>query len=214
MTPFVHGTVRGFLHKPEGQPRYGLVLTHGAGGNCSAPLLAAVADAFHAAGVCVLRCDLPFRQMRPSGPPLPAASAQDREGLRAAVHAMRDLVSVPVALGGHSYGGRQATMLASEDPDLCRGLLLLSYPLHPPRKPAPLRTAHFPALRTPALFVHGTKDEFGAVEEMQSALHLIPAETELTIVHGSGHDLRRGKFDLEQLVRDFSDRIFRPWPRH
>ncbi len=52
------------LHRPEGPPRYGLVLTHGAGGNCDAPLLVAVATAFRAAGACVLRYDLPFRQNR------------------------------------------------------------------------------------------------------------------------------------------------------
>jgi hypothetical protein len=212
MTPFHEGSafnqsVRGFLHRPKGAPRYGLVLTHGAGGNCKAPLLAAIANAFCAAGVCVLRCDLPFRQKRPFGPPSPATSGQDREGLRAAVSVMQNLVSAPVTLGGHSYGGRQATILAAEDPDLCRALLLFSYPLHPPGKPSQLRTAHFPVLRTPALFVHGTKDEFGAVEEMQSALGLIPAQTELMIVEGAGHDLRRGKLDLESVVQGFSDKF-------
>ncbi len=51
-------------------------------------------------------------------------------------------------------------MLEAEDPELAQRLLLLSYPLHPPRKPEQLRTAHFPNLRTPALFVHGDADPF------------------------------------------------------
>jgi predicted alpha/beta-hydrolase family hydrolase len=159
MGAFGEGSVRGFLHRPEntsiGGP--GLVLTHGAGGNCNAPLLIAVADTFCAAGWWVLRCDLPFRQRRRFGPPSPATAAQDREGLRDAVAAMRKLTSGPVILGGHSYGGRQATMLAAEVPGLnnavAEALLLLSYPLHPPGKPAQTRTGHFPALRTPALFL-------------------------------------------------------------
>jgi predicted alpha/beta-hydrolase family hydrolase len=92
-------------------------------------------------------------------------------------------------LGGHSYGGRQATMLCADEPDLVGGLLLLSYPLHPPRKPEQLRTQHFSKLVTPALFVHGTRDPFGSIEEMQSALKLIPAKTELLKVDGAGHDL-------------------------
>src|SRR5262249_18509551 len=126
--------VRGFLHTPEKAKGAGLVLTHGAGSNCDTPLLIAVAEAFAAAGVAVLRCDLPFRQKRPTGPPR-GNSAEDRAGLRAAVAALRDRVKGPIFLGGHSYGGRQASMLAAEDAEIATGLLLLSYPLHPPKKP-------------------------------------------------------------------------------
>jgi predicted alpha/beta-hydrolase family hydrolase len=69
------------------------------------------------------------------------------------------------------------------------GLLLLSYPLHPPRKPEQLRVQHLPNLHTPSLFVHGTRDPFGSVEEMTKALQPIPAKTELMKVEGAGHDL-------------------------
>jgi len=94
-----------------------------------------------------------------------------------------------VFLGGHSYGGRQSSILVSEDPGLVDGLLLLSYPLHPPRRPAQLRTAHLPNLRKPAFFVHGTRDPFGTIPEMKSALKLIPAAHALFDVDGAGHDL-------------------------
>ncbi len=80
-------------------------------------------------------------------------------------------------------------MLCADQPGLVEGLLLLSYPLHPPRKPDQLRTQHLPKLRTPALFVHGTSDPFGSPEEMESALHLIPAKTRLLRIEGAGHDL-------------------------
>jgi predicted alpha/beta-hydrolase family hydrolase len=80
-------------------------------------------------------------------------------------------------------------MLCAAEPDLVSGLLLLSYPLHPPRKPEQLRIQHLPNLRTPSLFVHGTRDPFGNVEEMTNALQLIPAKTELMKVEGAGHDL-------------------------
>jgi predicted alpha/beta-hydrolase family hydrolase len=193
--PFHEGTVRGFLHSPAVPATQGLVLTHGAGGNCNAALLVKAATVFCEAGICVLRCDLPFRQRRPFGPPPPATAAQDREGLRDAVNAMRKIVPGPVTLGGQSYGGRQATMLAAEEPGLCENLLLFSYPLHPPGQPAKPRTAHFPALLTPALFVHGTRDPFGSTEEMTAALPLIPARTKLLNIEGAGHDLKGGKFD-------------------
>jgi predicted alpha/beta-hydrolase family hydrolase len=181
--------VRGFLHKPDTLTAHGLVLTHGAGSNCNAPLLIAVADAFAAAGIAVLRCDLPFRQARPHGPPFPAMAAQDRAGLARAVRLLRARLSGKVFLGGHSYGGRQSTMLSAEQPDLAAGLLLLSYPLHPPRRPADLRTAHFPKLATPALFVHGTRDPFGSVDEMRTALALVAGPHQLVAIEGAGHDL-------------------------
>jgi predicted alpha/beta-hydrolase family hydrolase len=192
--------VRGFLHRPDGAAIGGLVLTHGAGGNCNAPLLVAAAGAFCAAGLHVLRIDLPFRQRRPKGPPSPSGAAADRAGLRQAVMALRGLVPGRVTLGGQSYGGRQATMLAAEDPGLVEALLLFSYPLHPPGKPERLRTEHFPRLGTPALFVHGTADPFGSIAELRQAVALIPAPTQVMPIEQAGHDLRRGRFDLAAVV--------------
>jgi uncharacterized protein len=181
--------VRGFLHRPEKPSGDGLVLTHGAGSNCQAPLLVALAEAFAGAGFMVFRCDLPYRQIRPYGPPGPGDAARDREGLKHAVAALRKLVDGRMFLGGHSYGGRQATMLCAEQPGLVDGLLLLSYPLHPPRKPAQLRIQHLPNLQTQALFVQGTRDPFGSIEEMEAALKLIPGQTRFLPVEGEGHDL-------------------------
>lgn len=197
---FEKAGVRGFLHRPQGAGEQGLVLTHGAGGNCKAALLVAAANAFCAAGLHVLRCDLPFRQRRGSGPPSPAMAAADRAGLRDAVASMRGIVSGPVFLGGLSYGGRQATMLAADEPGVAEALLLLSYPLHPPGKPAQLRTEHFPRLRVRAVFVHGTVDPFGSVEELRSAVSMIPAPAQIIPLEGAGHDLRRGRFDFKAPV--------------
>jgi uncharacterized protein len=214
VTVFHEGHVKGFLHQPEVAGERGLVLTHGAGGNCKAPLLVTIADAFCAAGFTVLRCDMAFRQHKPFGPPSPATSANDRSSLHAAVEAMRKVVGGTVILSGHSYGGRQSSMLAAEEPGLVEALLLLSYPLHPPGKPAQPRTAHFPALHTPALFVHGTKDPFGTIEELTDALRMIPAKTELMTVPGAGHDLNRAKFDLADTVIANLGALVAPQPEH
>ncbi|HEV7219447.1 MAG TPA: alpha/beta fold hydrolase [Terriglobales bacterium] len=181
--------VCGFIHRPTTSNENGLILTHGAGANCQSALLVSVADTFAAAGFTVLRCDLPFRQVRPYGPPRPGDAVRDREGLKSAVAALRKQVSGHIFLGGHSYGGRQSTMLAADEPQLVNGLLLLSYPLHPPRKPEQLRTQHLPRLQAPAMFVHGTRDPFGSIEEMESASKLIPAKHLLMPVEGAGHDL-------------------------
>jgi predicted alpha/beta-hydrolase family hydrolase len=194
------GGVKGFLLTPTKGAQQGLVLTHGAGGNCSSPLLLAIARAFHAAGFAVLRCDLPFRQDRRSGPPNPGKSAIDRAGLKSAVEFLRPYAPSAVYLGGHSYGGRQASMLAAEAPDLAAGLLLLSYPLHPPTKPQALRVDHFPKLQTPALFVHGVADPFGSIAEMERAIALIPAARRMITIEGAGHDLARGRLDPAPIV--------------
>ena len=102
---------------------------------------------------------------------------------------MRRETAGGIFLGGHSYGGRQASMLAAEAPELVERLLLLSYPLHPPKKPQELRTNHFSSLQTPAVFVSGERDGFGSTAELEAALKLIPARTELLMVANAGHEL-------------------------
>jgi uncharacterized protein len=192
--------VRGLLHRPANPNGDGLVLTHGAGSNCQAPLLIALAEEFAESGFAVLRCDLPFRQDRPYGPPGPGDAKRDRAGLKNAVAALQETARGRIFLSGHSYGGRQASMLCAEQPEEAAGLLLLSYPLHPPRKPDQLRTQHFFNLRTNTLFVHGTRDPFGSIAEIEQALKLIPAKTKLLTVEGTGHDLGfKGKAQREGL---------------
>jgi uncharacterized protein len=219
----VDPNVRGFLHLPETSNHNALVLTHGAGSNAQAPLLVALADTFCAAGFTVLRCNLPYRQTRPYGPPGPGDAARDRAGLKNAITAIKTNLGAPflarslrekdcpepvegwgIFLAGHSYGGRQASMLCSElaekEPELVAGLLLLSYPLNPPRRPEQQRTQHLPNLRTPALFVQGTRDPFGAIGEIERALKMIPARTKLLTVEGAGHDLGfKGKARQDEL---------------
>jgi uncharacterized protein len=202
-------TVRGTLHAPARASEEGIVLTHGAGSSSGSPLLVALAEALAARGLVVLRCDLPFRQARPHGPPSPAGAARDRAGLRAAVEALARAGPRHVSVGGHSYGGRQASVLAAEDPSAARALLLLAYPLHPPRRPGELRVSHFPRLRTPTLFVHGTADPFGSVAELRGALTLIPAPTTLHLEPGVGHDLgaaQRSRAALSDLAARIAER--------
>jgi hypothetical protein len=203
--------VRGFLHAPATPNGSAMVLTHGAGGNAQAPVLRWLAQAFADAGFTILRCDLPFRQLRAFGPPAPGDAARDRAGIRNAAAALKKLEGGPFAvsqagvrifLAGHSYGGRQSSMLCAEDSEVAAGLMLLSYPLHPPRRPEQQRTRHLPDLRTPALFVHGTRDPWGSIAGLEHALKMIPARTELMPIEGAGHDLGfKGKARNEALPK-------------
>ncbi|HEY0796140.1 MAG TPA: alpha/beta fold hydrolase [Acidisarcina sp.] len=200
--PYELPLVRGGLHRPTNPNGDNLILTHGAGTNSDAPLLVALAEAFCAAGITVLRYDLPFRQLRPHGPPPRGSAERDQQGLRAAVTSMRQQTTGRVFLGGHSYGGRQASILAAAEPSLIEALLLLSYPLHPPQRPNELRTAHFPNLKTPTLFVHGTRDGFATIEELSAALKLIPAPTKLLPILSAGHELmtKKNRAELSKSV--------------
>ncbi|WP_420879776.1 alpha/beta fold hydrolase [Rhodococcus sp. (in: high G+C Gram-positive bacteria)] len=187
--------VFGYLHRPAGDAVGKLVLAHGAGGDLDAKLLQAMASGFAERGFLVLRYNLPFRR-RSSGPPNRARAGEDREGIVAAADAVRELADGPLILSGHSYGGRQSTMLAAERPDLADGLVLLSYPLHSPGKPEKQRTEHLPELRNPSLFVHGDRDPFGTPDEMRTALDLIPVPHPLVLVEGGRHGLDPDRADV------------------
>ena len=168
----------------------GLALTHGASGDCNSPLLLAIAEAFAQAGIYVLRFNLTRGRSAP----------KDRDLIREAVNEVRQKVSGPIYFGGQSYGGRQSSMVAAEDPKIADALALFSYPLHPPGKPAQLRTEHFPAIRIPAVFIHGPRDAFATTEELEDARKLIPARTEIHEVAKAGHELLRGRFDLTPVI--------------
>lgn len=181
------------VHEPASGPVAAIGLTHGAGGNCEGRLLQCVAERLAANGVLVIRYDLPFRESGRPGPPRPADQGKDRDGIRAIAARLRTMTSKPVFMAGHSYGGRQTTIAAAETAGLADGLMLMSYPLHPPGKPEQLRVAHFPELRVPCLFVHGTKDPFGTIAEMREHVRAIPASARIEEMEGAGHDLVKSR---------------------
>jgi uncharacterized protein len=194
----------GVFHRPETANGDAFVLTHGAGTNADAPLLVRMAEALAEGGYLVLRYNLPFRIIRPKGPPIPAEAARDREGVVHAAAEVRSLVNGRVFAAGHSYGGRQSAMAAAETAGLVDGLLLLAYPLHPPKKPEKKRTGFLSQLHTPALFVHGTADPFGSIAELREAMALIPARTGLVVVEGAAHDLKRAPEVAAEILGGFA----------
>jgi len=97
-----------------------------------------------------------------------------------------------LVLGGRSMGGRMCSMVVGDeaDPLPARGLVLISYPLHPPGKPDRLRIEHLPRLHVPCLFVHGTKDPFGSRAEIEEHVAAIPGPVTYEWIDGKGHDLK------------------------
>ena len=193
-------------HRPAGTPAGVVVLTHGAGGSRESPLLIRICDEWAGRGWLAVRYNLPYRRRRPKGPPSGSATG-DRDGILEAIAVARTLADGPVIAGGHSYGGRQTSMVVAEHPGLVGALTLFSYPLHPPGKPDRLRTEHFPAITAPTVFTQGTADPFGTIDELRSAVRLIPAPVKIVEVTGARHDLGSTTLDVPLIAVDAAVRM-------
>lgn len=181
------------IHDPDTPARATLILAHGAGGNRDQAMLTMLAEELTERAIRTVRMDLPFRRQRPKGPPSQSGQAADRASF---AETARELdVGGPVLWGGHSYGGRMASMAVADHDGggaLPDGLLLLSYPLHPPGRPEKARTEHLPRIAVPTVIVHGTRDPFATPEEIADAAALILGDVTLIEV-AAAHDLAPSK---------------------
>lgn len=196
--------IAGIAHEPDGPAQGVVVLTHGAGGNRDSAMLVKLCDEWASRGWLAIRYNLPYRRRRPKGPPSGSA-AGDQEGIAEAIALARTLADGPVIAGGHSYGGRMTSMVASEEnePRLAVDVLtLFSYPLHPPGKPERARTEHLSRITVPTVFTHGTSDPFGTIEELTAAAALVSGPTELVVIEGARHDLGSKRLDVPALAVD------------
>jgi predicted alpha/beta-hydrolase family hydrolase len=200
--------IAGIAHQPDGSAEGVVVLTHGAGGDRDSLLLQQICSEWARRGWLAIRYNLPYRRRRPKGPPSGSA-VSDRAGIVEAITLCRGLAEGPLIAGGHSYGGRQTSMVVAEDPAPVAVLTLFSYPVHPPGKPERLRTEHLPDIRVPTVFTHGTTDPFGTPTEVGDAAALIPAPVELVEITGARHDLRSKTLDVPALAVDAALRLLR-----
>lgn len=196
--------IAGIAHEPDGPAAGVVVLTHGAGGNRDSPLLQQVCDEWARRGWLAVRYNLPYRRRRPTGPPSGSAAA-DRAGIVEAITLCRSLADGPLIAGGHSYGGRQTSMVVAAreaSPIEVDLLTLFSYPVHPPGKPERTRTEHLPGIRVPTVFTHGTSDPFGTPDELRAAAALVTGTTAVVEIAGARHDLRSKTLNVAALAVD------------
>jgi uncharacterized protein len=206
--------IAGIAHRPagypSGRPKGIVVLTHGAGGSRESTLLQRVCDEWARRGWLAVRYNLPYRRRRPKGPPSGSA-ATDRAGIVEAIALCRSLAEGPLIAGGHSYGGRQTSMVVAASPEGVAApvdvLTLFSYPVHPPGKPERPRTEHLPDITVPTGFIHGTSDPFGTPAEVRDAAALISAPTEVVEITGARHDLGSKTLDVPALAVDATLRL-------
>lgn len=201
--------IAGVAHEPDGEATGVVVLTHGASGSREAPLLQQVCQEWARRGWLAVRYNLPYRRRRPTGPPSGSGSA-DRAAIVEAIEVCRSLADGPLIAGGHSYGGRQTSMVVSAREAPADLLMLFSYPLHPPGKPERARVEHLSDIAVPTVFTHGTSDPFGTPDEIRSAAALIPASTQVLQITGARHDLRSKANDVAALAADTALQLLRP----
>lgn len=175
-----------------------LLLFPGAGSDRTHPCLVAIEEAVVAArpGTRAVRADFPYRK---AGRRAPDRAPVLLEAVREEAAA---LGPDPLVLGGRSMGGRMCSMAVAEGLP-ATGLVLVSYPLHPPGKPDRLRVEHLVELRLPCLFVHGTKDAFGTPEELQAWTATIPGPVDHVWIEGGTHELKRADARVAAAVADW-----------
>lgn len=180
-----------------------LLLYPGAGSDSNHSSLQAI-ERWVAPHPCV-RADFPYRRQ--------GRKAPDRAPkLLAAIR--DDLAGLPddegLIMGGRSMGGRMCSLIAAGADDLppprqLRGLVLISYPLHPPGKPDRLRIEHLSAIGVPTLFVSGARDTFGTPEEIRRWTATMPKRAKVShlFIEGQGHDLKGADHTIAGAVVDF-----------
>ncbi|PQM48050.1 hypothetical protein C1Y40_01739 [Mycobacterium talmoniae] len=119
----------------------------------------------------------------------------------------RELADGPLIAGGHSYGGRQTSMVVAAGDAALDVLTLFSYPVHPPGKPERMRTEHLPDIAAPTVFTHGSSDPFGTLDEVRAAAALIPAPTAVVEIIGARHDLGSKRLNVAALAVDAAVRL-------
>jgi uncharacterized protein len=177
-----------------------LLLTPGAGSDRNHASLVAIERAV--APLPVARVDFPYRRAGRKAPDradkLVACVVEEAGSLVASA----GVEPGSLALGGRSMGGRMCSMAVAEGLPAA-ALVLVSYPLHPPGKPEKLRTAHFPQLDLPCLFVSGDRDAFGTPDELTEATAAIPGPVTHVWVPGGRHDLKGADEQVAQSVAEW-----------
>jgi predicted alpha/beta-hydrolase family hydrolase len=182
----------------------GLLLTPGAGSDKDHHTLLAVEEAV--APLPVARVDFPYRKEGRRAPDRTPKLIESVRADAAAFAAERRFRPARLLLGGRSMGGRICSMAVAEGLP-ARGLVLISYPLHPPGKPERLRIEHLPTLDVPCLFITGTRDPFGTPEELEAHTAVIPGPVEHVWIEGGRHDLARADDAIAAAVADWIDRL-------
>lgn len=159
-----------------------VMLAHGAGGSMEAKTILKLRDVLVGQGAKVARFNFLYKE---EGRGMPDRMPKLMERYAEAVEQVRS-EGKRLIMGGHSMGGRTASMLAAELFPM-DGLLLLAYPLHPAGQPTKLRDEHLPKISVPTLCINGTKDELCTRELMEAVLPRLQPNFQMHWLEGADH---------------------------
>ena len=184
----------------------GVVLFPGAGTSASHQSLVAIETAISSTSTKtkVARCDFEYRKAGKSFPDkTPVLIETVRKAITQAAHDW-GCATNQIVVGGRSMGGRMCSMaVANTENELeVAGLVCVCYPLHPPKQPSKLRSEHLPRVTAPTLFISGTRDEFGTVEELTAAT--LPMNNKKHVwIDGARHDLKNRDTEVGEIIANW-----------
>lgn len=169
----------------------GVVLFPGSGSSSTHSSLLAMEHAL--SPLPVARVDFPYRKAGKSFPDKAPVLVHCVKNEVRAFAASLGVATSSLVIGGRSMGGRMCSMAVADndDPLEVAGLVLVSYPLHPPKKPDNLRIEHLPNIHVRTLCVSGTKDDFGTPEELTTSFAVVRADVTWNWIENARHELAR-----------------------
>ena len=173
-----------------------IILAHGAGQGMNSPFMNYFQIELTNRGFLTVKFNFDYmEQKRKALDPQPKLRARYRAVIREVIEQHKPK---RVIIGGKSMGGRVASYIAGDIPEV-RGLVFLGYPLHPPGKQDQLRDAHLYELPRPMLFISGARDTFAERPLLEKVVKKIGGRAKLVWIEGGGHSLKTSKTDRQSL---------------
>jgi len=185
-----------------------VTIAHGAGAGMNHEFMIKLSQSLAEAGIASLRFNFPFMENKKGRPDTPAVAHQTIE---AAIKKAKKLFpKLPVFVAGKSFGGRMTSQYMSLSPDnAVKGIIFYGFPLHAPGKPSIERAEHLKGVRSPMLFLQGSRDEFAEWKLISSVCKKLPL-AELIKIEGANHGFKAGKRDVKKelaiLTNDWIER--------
>jgi len=175
-----------------------MTLAHGAGAGMHHSFMVTLSHSLSESGIATMRFNFPFTENKKGRPDTPAVAHQTIEA--AILKAQKLFPKLPLFAAGKSFGGRMTSQcLAAHPNDHVKGIIFYGFPLHAPGKPSIERAEHLKNVRSPMLFLQGSRDEFATwklIEKVTSSLPL----AELIKIEGANHGFKAGKQDIIKLL--------------
>jgi predicted alpha/beta-hydrolase family hydrolase len=177
-----------------------MTLAHGAGAGMHHSFMVSLAQLLSEQGIATMRFNFPFAENKKGRPDTPAVAHQTIE--TAISKAQKLFSELPLFVAGKSFGGRMTSQYLSAHPHPeIKGIIFYGFPLHPPGKPSIERAEHLKEVKTPMLFLQGTKDELATWKLIESVCSSLKLAT-LVKIEGANHAFKAGKQNILQLLAD------------